>query len=208
MLKTLYFTFTFYTLQTNNLLLFIKILICSIIPRHKKFEGAGKKATTRNARIWLDQEDAKLLKQDEEVTLMDWGNCYIRNIVKDETTQKIVSLEGELHLEGSVKSTKWKLTWLAQLEELVPLKLVEFGHLITKSKFEDDDNIEDFINENSETDTFAVGDPNMRTLQRGEIIQLERKGYFRVDEPYLKKGQSMVLINIPDGKEAKNDKKS
>eukprot|EP01024_Parvocaulis_polyphysoides_P039920 TRINITY_DN3617_c0_g1_i1.p1 TRINITY_DN3617_c0_g1~~TRINITY_DN3617_c0_g1_i1.p1 ORF type:complete len:469 (-),score=60.50 TRINITY_DN3617_c0_g1_i1:139-1416(-) len=178
-----------------------------IISRHKKFEGAGKKATTRSANIWIDQEDAKQLYENEEVTLMDWGNCYIRIIVRDESSQKILSMEGELHLEGSVKTTKWKLTWLPQLDELIPLKLVEFGYLITKSKFEDDDNIEDFINETSEIDTYAIGDPNMRTLQRGEVIQLERKGYYRVDEPYLKKGESMVLFNIPDGKEAKTDKK-
>eukprot|EP01025_Chloroclados_australasicus_P045510 TRINITY_DN4983_c0_g1_i1.p1 TRINITY_DN4983_c0_g1~~TRINITY_DN4983_c0_g1_i1.p1 ORF type:complete len:875 (-),score=90.09 TRINITY_DN4983_c0_g1_i1:294-2645(-) len=171
-----------------------------IIPKHKKYEAAGKKATTRSKNIWLDQVDAKELNQDEEVTLMDWGNCYIRKIVRDESSQKVTSLEGELHLEGSVKTTKWKLTWLPQTEELVPLTLKEFGFLITKPKFEDDDNIEDFVNENSESTTVAIGDSNMRTLQRGEIIQLERKGYYRVDEPYLKKDQPMILFNIPDGK--------
>lgn len=27
--------------------------------------------------IWLDQADASLLKEGEEVTLMDWGNAII-----------------------------------------------------------------------------------------------------------------------------------
>ena len=44
-----------------------------------------------------------------------------------------------------------------------------------------------------------MGDPNMRTLQKGEMIQLERKGYFIVDRPLLKPGQPMVLFNTPDG---------
>ena len=32
----------------------------------------------RSSRIWLDQADAAGLSQDEEVTLMDWGNAIIR----------------------------------------------------------------------------------------------------------------------------------
>lgn len=50
-----------------------------------------------------------------------------------------------------------------------------------------------------------AGDPNMRTLQKGEVLQLERKGYYVVDEPYGVKGpgRPMVLFAIPDGR-AKN----
>jgi tRNA synthetases class I (E and Q), anti-codon binding domain len=46
----------------------------------------------------------------------------------------------------------------------------------------------------------ALGDPNMRTLQKGAIIQLERKGYFIVDQPYVKASKPMVLLDIPDGR--------
>ena len=45
-----------------------------------------------------------------------------------------------------MKTTKWKLTWLADSPELVPLTLVDFDHLITKKKLEDDDEIEDLVN--------------------------------------------------------------
>ena len=40
----------------------------------------------------------------------------------------------------------------------------------------------------------------MRVLQRGEVIQLERKGYFIVDRPYVRSGKPMVLFAIPDGR--------
>ncbi len=46
----------------------------------------------------------------------------------------------------------------------------------------------------------ALGDPNMRTLQKGDIIQLERKGYFIVDVPLLRSGQPITLFSIPDGR--------
>ena len=39
-----------------------------------------------------------------------------------------------LHLEGSVKSTKLKLTWLPETSELVNLTLVDFDYLIAKKK--------------------------------------------------------------------------
>ena len=37
----------------------------------------------------------------------------------------------------------------------------------------------------------AVGDMNMRTLQRGDVLQLERRGYFIVDEPLVRAGKPL-----------------
>ena len=103
-----------------------------ILPRHKKCEGAGKKATTFTNRIWLDYADASAISKGEEVTLMDWGNAIINEIKMEGGV--ITELVGELHLEGSVKTTRMKITWLADMEELVPLSLVEFDYLICKKK--------------------------------------------------------------------------
>ncbi|KAH9300667.1 hypothetical protein KI387_012250, partial [Taxus chinensis] len=47
-------------------------------------------------------------------------------------------------------------------------------------------------------ETAAIGDANMRNIKRGEIIQLERKGYFRCDVPYLRPSKPVVLIAVPD----------
>ncbi len=50
-------------------------------------------------------------------------------------------------------------------------------------------------------ETAALGDPNMRTLQKGDVIQLERKGYFMVDVPLVRSGQPITLFSIPDGRQ-------
>jgi glutamyl-tRNA synthetase len=59
------------------------------------------------------------------------------------------------------------------------------------------------VNPNTKFESSAVGDANMRTLQKGDIIQLERKGYFIVDAPLLRPGKPIVLLSIPDGRVAK-----
>lgn len=61
----------------------------------------------------------------------------------------VIGMEGVLHLEGSVKSTKLKLTWLPVTDALIPLRLFDFDHLITKKKPEEDDKIEDLVNPHS-----------------------------------------------------------
>ena len=104
-----------------------------VILRHKKYEGAGKKATVFTKRVWLNQADGAAVSEGEEITLMDWGNAIISKVKKDENGL-VMGLKGQLHLEGSVKSTKLKITWLPETTELVPLTLVELDHLIIKKK--------------------------------------------------------------------------
>lgn len=64
---------------------------------------------------------------------MDWGNCIIRRVHKGDGGA-VTAIDADLHLEGDFKKTRLKLTWLAECESLVPLRLVEFGPLITKPK--------------------------------------------------------------------------
>ncbi|KAK8333749.1 hypothetical protein V6Z11_A10G226800 [Gossypium hirsutum] len=171
-----------------------------IIPRHKKYDGAGEKATTYTKRILLDYADAECISVDEEVTLMDWGNAIVKEIIKDQDGN-ITQLVGVLHLEGSVKTTKLKLTWLAETNELVNLSLVEFDYLITKKKLEEGEDFLDALNPCTKKEIAAIGDSNMRNLKQGEILQLERKGYYRCDVPFTRPSKPVVLFAIPDGRQ-------
>merc|ERR1711900_101260 len=101
----------------------------------------------------------------EEITLMGWGNAFVRKI---NGSSPITDIELELHLEGDFKKTEKKVTWLsADGHELIPAEVWEFDHLFTKDKLEEDD-----------------------------IIQLERKGFYRVDKPAAA-GKPVVLFGIP-----------
>jgi glutamyl-tRNA synthetase len=179
------------------------------VPKHKKCAAAGDKTQWLCAAVWLDAADAAAVAVGEEVTLMDWGNVIIRAKTDATPDGACAGLSGELHLEGDFKKTKLKLTWLAHLPDvpsaqLVPLTLREFDHLITKRKVEDEDNIADLFNTKSAWSRAAFGDCNMGTLRKGDVIQLERKGYWICDAaPDVAAGTPAVLLSIPDGRESK-----
>lgn len=183
------------------------------MPLHKKNPDVGEKQTTFSNEILIDQEDAKSFDQDEEITLMDWGNAYVRSITKDATTGTVTSLGLELHLEGDFKKTKKKVTWLGKSASrpFTPVALLDYDYLITKKKLEEDDDVAKCLSPCSEFVTPAIADANVVSLKKGTIIQFERKGYFIVDK---EKGQPSVLdssdagtqrvelILIPDGRAA------
>lgn len=166
-------------------------------PKHAKNPALGLKTVAYSKHLIFDQADVALFKQDEEITLMNWGNAIVRKII---SSGPITEIELELHLEGDVKKTEKKVTWLSTSgQELTKAELYEFDYLITKDKLEEEDNWEDFVNPESAIKTDALCDGNVADLKEGDIIQLERKGYFRVDKP-AKDGEPAVLFGIPTGK--------
>lgn len=172
-------------------------------PKHSKNPDVGMKKVAYSNKIWLEQEDAQRFAQDEEITLMNWGNAYVRKISKTSNDQSDVGimteLELELHLEGDFKKTDKKVTWLADGQNLVPVQLVDFDYLITKDKLDEDDNLEDFLTPQTEFKTYAVADCNVADVKENDIIQFERKGYFRCDRAAAP-GEAAVFFNIPTGK--------
>ncbi|EPE36713.1 Nucleotidylyl transferase [Glarea lozoyensis ATCC 20868] len=169
-------------------------------PKYIKNLELGTKKVVQNKAVLLEQIDAQGLEEGEEITLMNWGNAYVRRIVRDESGQKSVTeINLELHLEGDVKKTK-KLSWLAAVESnLVPVDIVSFDYLITKDKLEKTDKLENFLASNTELRTQAFADCNVKELAKGAIIQFERKGYYKLDVAYGE-GERMVFFDIPSGK--------
>lgn len=166
-------------------------------PKHAKNPDIGVKKVTYSSHIILDQEDVKLFKKDEEITLMTWGNAIVRKI---NGSDPIKDIELELHLEGDVKKTEKKVTWLSvEGQDLIPAELMDFDYLITKDKLEEDDNWEDFLTPETQFTSEALCDANVKGLKPDDIIQFERKGYYRCDRAY-KDGKPAVFFLIPTGR--------
>ncbi|KAJ5853442.1 hypothetical protein N7534_005985 [Penicillium rubens] len=168
-------------------------------PRHVKNAAVGMKKVVYSSSIILEQEDVKLFKPDEEITLMNWGNAIVRKVTTNEAGL-ITDLELELHMAGDVKKTEKKVTWLAtEGQDLVPVELVDFDHLLTKDSLQEDDVLEDYLNKHTEFREEGMADCNVADLKESDIIQFDRKGYYRLDRAYAP-GKPAVFFNIPSGK--------
>ena len=86
---------------------------------------------------------------------MDWGNAIIDKIEKNAQGQ-VTSLEGHLNLAGSVKTTKKKLTWLADIPDLVSITIIQYGHLLTKKKVEEGDDWKELFNKDSKKEVLLL----------------------------------------------------
>lgn len=170
----------------------------SELPRHKKNPDLGLKKVWFSDNIIIEDEDAETLGDNEEITLMDWGNAIVTSINKT-PEGKINSVEMTLHLEGDFKKTSKKLTWLSPQPNLAPVELREFDFLISKDKLEEDDSVEDFLTPTTEFRSQGVADLDLLHVSKGQVIQLQRKGYFIVDQP-SEDGRPVILFAVPDGK--------
>ncbi|KAI0748413.1 glutamate-tRNA ligase [Daedaleopsis nitida] len=171
------------------------------LPKHKKNPEVGEKQTVYSSLIFLEQEDALSFDDQEEITLMDWGNAIVRSKSTNDAGI-ITAIELDLHLEGDFRKTKKKITWLAQpagANTLVEVTLLDHDYLITKKKLEENDDVKDFVTPVSEFREEAVADANVRALTKGDIMQFERKGYYIFDGVVDGRHE---FIHIPDGRAA------
>lgn len=118
----------------------------------------------------------------------------------------VTALRGELHLAGDFKKTEKKLTWLCAnadapaAAEPTPLILRDFDYLITVPKLEEGDDFEAAVNPRTVVEAAAVGEAALRGVGAGAIVQLERKGFYRVDVAWGGDARPAVLFAIPDGR--------
>ncbi|KAK3022172.1 hypothetical protein RJ639_045367 [Escallonia herrerae] len=73
------------------------------------------------------------------------------------------------------------------------------SHIIPQ--LDEDEDFLGVLNPCTKKEITALGDSNMRNLKRGEILQLERKGYFICDAPFVRSSKPIVLFAIPDGRQ-------
>ncbi|KII89174.1 hypothetical protein PLICRDRAFT_29531 [Plicaturopsis crispa FD-325 SS-3] len=175
------------------------------LPKHKKNPAVGEKRTVFSSSILIEQEDAVSFDDQEEITLMDWGNAIVRSKTVD-SSGTVTSVEMDLHLEGDFRKTKKKITWLSQhtrTHPLVDVTLLDYDYLITKKKLEETDDVADFVPAVTEFREEAFADANVLDLTRGDSMQFERKGYFIFDGVSGEgDARRLEFIRIPDGKAA------
>jgi len=140
-------------------------------PLHPKEETLGHKVIFYGKNVLLEHDDAKLMKEGEKITLMQWGNCTISKIEVDAKSGKI-SLVGKIDEEDKVfKGTK-KVTWLTNdPNSITEIEIKEYDHLITKPKIEADDDPAEVFNKNSVSSEICYAEGSCRQMQKGCFFQ-------------------------------------
>uniref|UniRef100_A0A8C4X2Z4 Bifunctional glutamate/proline--tRNA ligase n=1 Tax=Erpetoichthys calabaricus TaxID=27687 RepID=A0A8C4X2Z4_ERPCA len=176
------------------------------VPKHPKNAEVGMKSVWYGSRVLVEGADAETFHEGEVVTFINWGNIIIKKINRDDSGH-IVSLDGCLNLENCDYKKTTKITWLTETEQapLVPTVCVNYEHLITKPVLGRDEDFKQYINQNSKVEEKMLGDPCLRNLKKGDIIQLQRRGFYICDQPYEPispfscKESPCILLYIPDG---------
>ncbi|XP_073904393.1 bifunctional glutamate/proline--tRNA ligase isoform X3 [Castor canadensis] len=176
------------------------------VAKHPKNPDVGLKPVWYSPKVFIEGADAETFSEGEMVTFINWGNINITKIHKN-TDGKIVSLDAKLNLENKDYKKTTKITWLAETSQALPIPAicVTYEHLITKPVLGKDEDFKQYVNKNSKHEELMLGDPCLKDLKKGDIIQLQRRGFFICDQPYEPispyscKEAPCILIHIPDG---------
>ncbi|KYN04470.1 Bifunctional aminoacyl-tRNA synthetase, partial [Cyphomyrmex costatus] len=182
------------------------------VQNHPKDLSKGTKQVRVSSKILIEKEDAERLIEGQNATFINWGNIMIQKINKQ--GDKIVDVEARLNLEDKNYKNTLKITWLAEslsksdpnAEKSNPIKCyaVYFGHIMSVPVLGKDDDFKNFVAKDTRKEIRMLGEVELTRVKKGEIIQLQRKGFFICDVPYASNSystqeQPIILFHIPDG---------
>lgn len=144
----------------------------------------------------IDDADAKLIKKDELVYLL---NFKAINVTSVDSENKIITATCH-NEEFQFKDIPWKISWLTRDEVMNPELLTlttYYDYLVTKKTITKDDNVDNYLNADSKKTIDLHLSHNKKYLKKGMIIQLIRFGFYIVDseEPL-----NLVFIREPGNK--------
>jgi len=175
--------------------------------RHPKNPAVGEKQVWTGPDVLIDGADAEQLKVGENATFINWGNILIKKVNKG-ADGKVTSVEAEQNLDNKDYKKTLKLTWLCDdktKSPVTPTLLIYYDHIISKAILDKDDDFKNFVGANTKHEVEMLGDPELRQLKKGEVVQVQRRGYFICDVPWAPYCQAVgrarpcVLLAIPDG---------
>ncbi|CAP38175.1 Protein CBR-EARS-1 [Caenorhabditis briggsae] len=187
----------------------------STVSLHPKNAEVGNKDIHKGKKLFLEQIDASTLKEGETVTFVNWGNIKIGKIEKKGNV--VTKITASLQLDNTDYKKTTKVTWLGDVKtesgKPIPVVTAEYDHIISKAIIGKDEDWKQFINFNSVHYKKMIGEPAIKNVKKGDIIQLQRKGFYIVDQPYSQKSElsgvetPLLLISIPDGHTGKEAEK-
>ncbi|XP_039757718.1 bifunctional glutamate/proline--tRNA ligase isoform X4 [Pararge aegeria] len=174
---------------------------------HPKNPDVGTKAIWISKRLLIDQLDAKALKVGENATFINYGNVMIDNINRT-PDGTVTSIDATPNLENKDFKKTIKLTWLAETPQspTVETYCVYFDHIISKPLLGKDEDFKQYIGHQTRWEVPMLGESALSKVKVGDIIELQRRGFFRVDvaagppSPHTSRATPLILFHVPDGR--------
>ncbi|UXI15184.1 hypothetical protein NH340_JMT01127 [Sarcoptes scabiei] len=171
---------------------------------HPKNPALGVRKLTVGKRLIIDQSDAQMIDSTMTVTFIGWGNLKITSVEKN-SSGLILSIKAKLDLSNKDFKKTLKITWLEE-QSTIPAILIYYDNLIRKPVLSKEEDFKEFINLDSKMSIEAFVDKELKSLSKGSIIQIQRKGFFICDSAFddcvsnfAGKSKPIYLISIPDG---------
>lgn len=123
------------------------------VQNHPKDISKGTKQVLVGSQLYIERDDANLLIEGQNVTLINWGNILIKKIEKENNVIK--QIIAQLNLKNKDYKNTLKITWLSasfdkneddiNKVKLIPCYTVYFNHIISKPVLGKDDDYKDFV---------------------------------------------------------------
>ncbi|KAE9556294.1 hypothetical protein FO519_000477 [Halicephalobus sp. NKZ332] len=161
---------------------------------HPKDAAIGQKTIHYGPVVYVEQADADLMKTDDIVTFVNWGNLKLTAV--ESKDGHVVSINADLDLDNKNFKKTLKVTWLA--DPTVDIQIVNYNPIIGKAVIEKDEEWKDFVDRDSKHLIPMKAEPAVTSIKKGDIIQLQRKSFYICDKA-VNGNEPLVLIQIPDG---------
>lgn len=140
------------------------------------------------------------MKVGDKVALLKWGIFVLTQTTDSEGKP---SFKAKLDPNDKDFKTPPKLTWLPDRKELLyAVNVIEYDHLLTCKKPDDENDFTKFVNSNSKFVTPFYAEGFLQNMPERAYIQFERRGFFIIDKKRLlgNSREQADCIYIPDGK--------
>lgn len=100
---------------------------------------------------------------------------------------KVKDIDAELNLENKDYKKTLKITWIADSADkapFTPIKCYHFDHIISKAVLDKDEDFKSYCEHKTEFEFDLLGDSEMKSLKKGDVIQISRRGYYICDRAF------------------------
>jgi glutamyl-tRNA synthetase len=170
------------------------------IPIIPKEPEKGNKSVIVTPVVLLERVDIDGLKSGDVLGLMRYCVTKVESVDVANGTVKVSIMP-----DGDFRKCDRLVTWVSSSPMEPKIVVWEFDYILKEGKEDDEvdnggDDWRKNINPVSKISSLLIANAGVRNLQKGDFVQFERRGLFKVDKAFVRDNEMMEFIKVPDGK--------